>query len=615
MTAFGFHQRLLEIDLNKIGQHAAVDGVQWHALSESRLRNYLGGSGLGVSLLLDQVEFAQADPLSPNAAIVFAFSPLVGSPITTSAKFAVVSKSPLTDRINDSLASSRFAIQGKRAGCDAIRIVGKAPQPVVIIVDDGAVRVEPAGEIWGMECSETQAALSEKYGSSFAPAVIGPAGENLVRYATISHDGRHAGRGGSGAVLGAKNVKAILVRGKQQTAWAEPEKLSVYAKQLSARSMGAGTAKYRELGTISNLSTFNRLNALPSLNFQQGHFDAVDELGLESLRNNHVETQKSCAACTIGCEHVFAIDPVDEASKGKTLASNRVRVEYESVASLGSLVGVSDRNIVLQALSRCDELGLDTISTGGTIAFAMECAEREIIDQPNLRFGAGEILLEMIDAIGYRVGFGSDLAEGSRRLAHSIGQGTIDFAPQVKGLEIPGYEPRALQMMALGFAVGSRGADHNRSGAYEVDFSEQVDRRNVQPESVHLAIETEDRSALFDSMILCKFLRGVFDDPFRESSEMLQLVAGWDCDADELLETAQRVVTAKKWFNIQAGWVPGEDTLPNRMLQQHLPDDVRASLSAERLRSLVLRYNNQRGYTDDGYIDEGHDLFDEFASD
>jgi aldehyde:ferredoxin oxidoreductase len=187
-------------------------------------------------------------------------------------------------------------------------------------------------------------------------------------------------------------------------------------------------------------------------------------------------------------------------------------------------------------------------------------------------------------------------------MAHAIGHDSIRFAPQVKGLEIPGYDPRGLQTMALGFAVGARGADHNRSGAYEVDFSEAVDRRNVGPESVHLAIETENKAALMDSLILCKFLRGVFSDFYAEAAEMLRLVAGWDVTADELRTTAARIVSAKKQFNIRAGWTPEEDTLPDRILREALPEDARAALSPERLAALVQAYNCARGWTPDGFV-------------
>jgi aldehyde:ferredoxin oxidoreductase len=226
----------------------------------------------------------------------------------------------------------------------------------------------------------------------------------------------------------------------------------------------------------------------------------------------------------------------------------------------------------------------------------MECAERGWIDAPWLRFGDGDAMRHAIELIGRREGIGDLLAEGSRRAAQAIGHDSISFAPQVKGLEIPGYEPRALQTMALGFAVGARGADHNRSGAYEVDFSDKVDRRRVTVDAVHLAIDTEDKAALMDSLIVCKFLRGVFTDFYAEAATMLQLVTGWDVTADELRQTARRIVGAKREYNVRAGWTVDEDTLPERFLNTPLPSDSTAALSRDQLGVLVAEYHRQRGW-------------------
>ena len=580
----GYHGRYLRVDLST-GLSTEV------ALEEKLLREFLGGSGLGVALLLKEGA-ATADPLAPEAVLAFVFSPLVGSPLTTSAKFAVVSKSPLTQRLNDSLASSGFALAGKKTGFDAIVLVGKAKRLSILLIDEQGIRLESADDLVGCSNRRTQEALQSRFGLEFKTATIGPAGERLVPFATISHDGRHAGRGGSGAVLGSKNIKAIAVRGTKRVQWANPPALMSLAKNLSERSFGPATAKYRELGTASNLLMFNRLNVLPTRNFQQGSFEGAIAISPEELNVTRDRTRSSCAACTIGCEHLYRLKSGD----------GSVRLEYENLFALGPLCGIDDPEFVLEASRRCDEIGIDTISAGGTIAFAMECAERGLLDAPWLRFGDGNALLRALDSIVSGEGLGKLLAMGSRRMAMEIGHDSIEFAPQVKGLEIPGYDPRGLQTMALGFAVSTRGADHNRSGAYEVDFSEAVDRRNVGPESAHLAIETEDKAALMDSLILCKFLRGIFSEFFVESAEILSLVTGWDVTANELRETAQRIVTTKKRFNILAGWTPTEDTLPPRMLQKALPEDSRSQLSADRLAALIKAYNLARGWSAEGWL-------------
>ena len=570
----GYHGCYLRIDVSR-GQAERVP------LPDTLLRQYIGGSGLGARILIDEGG-ATVDPLAVDAPLIFAFSPLVGTPLTTSAKFALVCRSPLTERINDSLASSGFALAGKRCGCDAMVIVGRADQLSVLVIDDGRVHLEAADHLRGATCAATEQTLRATLGADYRIAAIGPAGERGVRYATVSHDGRHAGRGGSGTVLGSKNIKAIAVRGTHASELAHPREVTGISRDLSRRSFGPATAKYRELGTAANLLTLNRFNALPTRNFQSGTFDEAAQLSVTELRAQYSRVRESCVACTIGCEHLYDV------------GGARVRVEYESLFALGSLCGVSDSAAVLRASQRCDELGIDTISAGGTIAFAMECVERGLLDEPWLTFGSGEAVLKAIELIGRREGVGDLLAQGSRRAALTIGHGSLAFAPQVKGLEIPGYEPRALQTMALGFAVGTRGADHNRSGAYEVDLSEKVDRRHATVDSVRHAIETEDRSAVMDSLILCKFLRGVFDDFYGEAAGMLRHVTGWDVTPDELHETARRIVAVKREFNVRAGWTPEEDTLPDRFLDQPLPGDASAVLTHGQLQELVAEYHRQR---------------------
>jgi aldehyde:ferredoxin oxidoreductase len=338
--------------------------------------------------------------------------------------------------------------------------------------------------------------------------------------------------------------------------------------------------------------TFNRLAALPTRNFQQNTFAEADALSGEELNAVRRVARRSCAACTIGCEHVYAAP------------GGEVRLEYESLFALGPLCGIGDRDAVLQAAQLCDQLGLDTISAGATIAFAMECAEKRLLAEPGLRFGNAAIVQSLLERIARREGLGDLLAEGTRRAAAVIGGDAPAFAPHVKGLELPGYEPRALQTMALGFAVGSRGADHNRSGAYEVDFSARADRLHGSPEAARLAVETEDRAALIDSLILCKFLRGVFTDLYAEAADLLRHVTGWDVTAEELHAVARRIVTAKKLFNIREGWTAAEDSLPQRFLSEGLPDGVSAGarLPRERLQDMIQAYYAARGWDEDGRV-------------
>jgi aldehyde:ferredoxin oxidoreductase len=371
--------------------------------------------------------------------------------------------------------------------------------------------------------------------------------------------------------MGSKRLKAIAVRAATRCPVADPNAVLAASKDLRTRSFGPATEKYRDLGTLANLLSFNALSALPGHNF-----------GSETttlLLEDRAAVRDSCASCSIGCERIMT-----------TRDGRSARVEYESAFALGPLVGIDDPEEVLDASARCDELGLDTISTGGTIAWAMEAGVADW-----LRFGDAKALLRAIELIGAREGVGDLLAEGSRLASNRFGR--EDLAMHVKGLELPGYEPRTLHSMALGLAVNARGADHNRSGAYEADLSGELDRLDGGPAHVAAAIETEDRAAAMDSLIFCKFLRGVFDGPWDEWAALLASVTGWEIDGGELHDTARGIVAAKHAFNRREGWTRAEDTLPGRLLDVPLmlPSGREAALSRERLEAMVDGYYRMRG--------------------
>ena len=563
MTPGGYFGQALVVDLDD-------GGAVTLPLGEGVLRRTIGGAGLGTHLL-GVLGTDGADPLAPEAPLAFVFSPLVGTPLTTSAKFAVVAKSPLTDRLNDALASSHFAIAGKGTGHDAIVVRGACDEPSALVVDEHGARLEPAGDLWGLPAAQAEERLRARLGPAYRVAAIGPAGEQLVRFATVSHDGRHAGRGGLGAVLGAKRLKAVAVRAHRRAPVHDAAAVLAAAKDLRARSFGPATAKYREAGTLSNLLTFNALSALPGHNFGA----ETTTLALE----DRAAVRDSCASCSIGCERIL-----------RTRDGGSARVEYESAFALGPLVGVGDPDAVLDAVALADELGLDTISAGGTIAWAMDC---ELA--PWLRFGDADGVMRALREIGAREGLGDLLAEGSR--AASQRAGDPERAMHVKGLELPGYEPRTLHAMALGLAVNARGADHNRSGAYEADLSGELDRLEGGAAHVAAAIETEDRAAAMDSLILCKFLRGVFTDPWEEWAALLRAVTGWDVDGAELRDSARGIVAAKHAYNRRQGWTREEDTLPARLLgvPLTLPSGREAVLTRERLDTMVEQYHAARG--------------------
>ena len=591
----GFHGCYWRFDLGR-GEGERIP------IPDAVLRRTLGGVGLGAWLLHREAP-PGVDPFAPEAPLIFAFSPLVGTPLTTSAKFAVVAKSPLSGGISDALSSSHFAIAGKRSGVDAIVLVGSCAEPSELV--DGRLR---PSENWGRSARETGEALA----SFGRVAAIGVAGENRVRFANLSADGRHAGRGGLGAVMGSKRLKAIAIRGERETPIADPERVSSLGRRLRERAAGEATAKYRDLGTVGNLLQFDRLGVLPTRNFQQSHFEHAERLSAERWGKTRDHRRTSCASCTIGCEHRFAFEiesgldtnTSDRAeSRGRT--KGETRVEYESLFALGPLCGIDDSDVVLAAAHRCDELGIDTISAGGTLAFAMECGERGLLDGGPC-FGDPKALLGWLDSIGHRRGLGDQMAEGSLRFARVVGGGSVAFAPQVKGLELPGYEPRSLQTLALGFAVATRGADHNRSGAYEADLSEGVDRYAGDERSASRAIETEDRAALLDSLILCKFIRGALEDLHGDCAELLSAVTGEAFSAADLRSIARDIVHLRKAFNQREGWQPADDTLPDRFLTEALASGPArgAHLSRGRLEEMIRSYNLARGWREDGSMSD-----------
>jgi aldehyde:ferredoxin oxidoreductase len=588
---YGFHGRLLHVDLSS-GKSTCRD------LEESRLRAFLGGIGLGTSLLYEYAP-PGTEPLSPANPLIFASAPLVGTGLTTTAKFAVVTKSPLTGFIADSLSSSFFALELKRVGLDALVISGRASSPVYLFINNDKVEVRTAEHLWGKSVSEAESLIrSDLRDEAVRVAGIGRAGENQVRFATISNEGRHAGRGGVGAVMGSKNLKAVVLRGDGEVSVADPHGVAVIAASLRERSLGTMTSKYREIGTVANLSVFNRLGSLPTRNFQQSTFDRADELSGENLTENSFSRRHGCASCTIQCERLF-----------KSLAGEEQRLEYETLFALGPLCGVEDPQVVLQAARLCDLYGLDTISTGGTLAWAMECAEKGLLPEVSavgLRFGDAETFLKAIEAIAMRSDAGALLAEGSRRAAMQLGKDAMYRAMHVKGLELPGYEPRSLKTMALGLAVSPRGACHNRSGAYEADFSGQVDRLSSDSKRGVLVAASEDFAAVLDSLIVCKFLRKCFNDFYVESAELLNKVTGWPCSDVDLRQTGERINTLKKLFNVREGWQPKDDWLPERLLSETLPTGVAkgVGLTSDELREMIRGYYQARGWDEKGFIPE-----------
>ncbi|MFC1976899.1 aldehyde ferredoxin oxidoreductase family protein [Chloroflexota bacterium] len=593
-----YHGRILVINLT-------TQEVKVEELSPAFLKGYLGGVGLAARLLYQYLP-AGTDAFSPDNPLVFASSALGGTMIPASSKHAVATKSPLTGLIGDSLASSFWSLALKRTGFDALVITGAATSPTYLFIDNEIVHFKKAEHLWGKGSPETEGYIKSEIGDNrVTVATIGPGGENLVRYACITNDiNRQAGRTGTGAVMGSKKLKAIALRGTRPIHVQNLEEITRISADLIQKTQGQATEKYRVLGTPGNVLTLNLLSALPTRNFQQSSFEKAENLSGETLAERHLTKVMACANCPVACDHIYAVADGDYAGAQWAL-------DYESLYALGPLCGVDYAPAVIKAAALCDHYGVDTISTGSCIAWAMECFEKGLLTKEDtagieLTFGNHAALIAVIEQIGSRSGIGDLLAEGVRLASSKLGRGSEHWAMHSKGLEIPGYDPRAMKTLALGFAVGLRGACHNRSPAYEVDIAGQMNRFKDEPGKGALAKEPEDFAAVFDSLILCKFIRKCFNDFYTEAAYLYSQATGLDITPAELKVAGERINNIKKAFNIREGWKCSDDWLPPRLFSDPITEGEGKGtvISQEGLSLMIDDYYKARGWTSEGMISD-----------
>jgi aldehyde:ferredoxin oxidoreductase len=566
------------------------------------IKKYLGGIGYATRLAYDNIPKG-ADPLGPQNALCFACSAFAGTTVPVGTKHGVASKSPLTGYIADSLSGSHFSEMVRRAGWDGLVITGQAPEWTVLWIDNDDVRFLDAGHLRGMGTMETQEAIREDLADeNVRVSAIGPAGENLVRYALIDNDGRQVGRAGNGAVMGSKRIKAIAVRGSHPITVADPEGLLRETLHLIKESQGASTEKYRVLGTPSNVLNMNKIGVLPTRNFSETVFEHAEQVSGEFMYDHHRVKSVGCAGCSIACEQWAAV------KRGKYKGAI-IGLDYEPLFALGPNCGIGELPPIIHLVQLADELGMDGMSVGVCIGWAMECYERGILsreecDGLDLRFGNDDAAVEVIQKIAHRQGIGDLLAEGVKRASERVGKGSEHFAMHVKGLEMAGYDVRSLKTFGMGVAVAARGACHNRSLAYELDIKGTVDRFTAEPGRGKLAMEKEDFACVLDSLVLCKFLRNCFADFEGEVSRLYTMTTGIELTPEEMMAAGERVVTLKKAFNIREGWTKADDWLPPRVLQDPIPSGPAKGnyIKPEELRMMIDDYYQARGWTADGLI-------------
>lgn len=592
----GYAGRILHVDLSS--------GKIWtEPLKEEYAKKYIGGIGLGMRLLLDHSK-PGVDPFDPENPLVLATGPLSGSMVPTGGNgHAFVSKSPESFGVGEAKSHGHFGTEMKRAGYDAIIFHGKSEKPVYLWVDDDSVQIMDAKHLWGKSTFETEDAIRNELKDFYIRvASIGPAGEKLVRIACIMNDrSRAAGRCGMGAVMGSKNLKAIAIRGSKDVKVANQERLLELIKIQHERMKGPAARKYRTLGTPENVLVLQKLGAMPTNNFTRATFDAADKISGEYLNERFVAKIIGCSSCAMRCEHIAVVP--EGPYKGTT-----TRIEYEPLWAIGPNCGVGSLDAILKGMDLSNYYGVDAISIGGIVGFAMDLYEHGLIGKEELgglelNFGNHEAMLEMIKRISLREGFGDVLAEGVKLAAEKIGKDAPNYAVHIKGVEMTGYDIRGLKTAALGYAVSFRGADHNRHGAYGPDVAGKVNRFKAEKGRGKLVKETEDLYTIIDSLIVCKFSRGTYFEGYKDLVALYSAVTGIEMTPEELQKAGERINNLGRLFNIREGLTRKDDTVPWKVMNVPIPDEGVAKgsfVSQEDLDLLLDDYYEVRGWTKEG---------------
>ncbi len=567
---YGWHGKILRINLTS-GQ------ITTEEVDKKFAKDYIGGRGWAIRYLADEVD-PQVDPFLPENKLIFATGPLTATTAPTGNRYMVVTKSPLTGALAHSNSGGDFPTWMKRTGHDMFIFEGRAEEPVFVWVNEDQVEVRSAAHLWGKDVHETTDILLEATDPNAKVACIGPAGENRVLMAAIMNDKhRAAARSGVGAVMGSKNLKAVVVMGRKNPAFFDDEGMRKYSLDLS-KQVGADIKKgssLREYGTAYVPQVTNTLGILPTRNFQTGVFEGADKIDGVALKEKYLVRHKPCYRCPIACGRLTAVDDEKYAGKGEG-------PEYETIASLGSACGVDNLAALTKANYYCNELGLDTISTGLTIAAAMELYDKGLIGEEKvgrpLPFGDADAVIEMVQKTAFRDGFGDELAEGSYRLAEKYGRPEVSVT--ARKLEFPGYDPRGAQGMGLLYATSNKGASHMEGDvAYEEVFGTpvKVDGLSTLGKGELVAL-FQDAFALIDSAGICVFfaVRYVFSKDRMiwpvQLSKLLNYTTGADYSPEEAMQAAERIYNLERMFLIGAGSGPEHDTLAPRMLHEPMPE-------------------------------------------
>jgi len=588
----GYTGKILKVNLTKRKTYV-------EKLDEEVARKFIGGKGLGAKILYDSVK-PGIDPLSPENLLIFASGPLTATLAPTSGRWAVVTKSPLTNIFLDSQVGGYFGAVMKFAGFDCIIVEGKADTPVYLWVPDEGAEIRDAEDLWGKGCFETEKTIKKRLGENSRVASIGPAGENLVRYACITVDMyRQAGRGGAGAVMGSKSLKAVAVQSAgRKIEYADPEGFREVAKKaLKKIEENSFIPLRRKYGTPVWVAPVNEFAILPTRNFRTGVFEHSDAISGETMRSKIVVKDGTCYNCSIRCWKYTQV------KSGKYRVNELAGPEYETIVLMGSNCGVNSLEAITYANLLCDDLGLDTISTGNAIAFAMECFERGLLSEKDanglkLRFGDADAEIEMVKRIAHRKGLGNILAEGVRGASKKIGGGSKKFAMHVKGMEIPGYDPRGAFGMALAYATSDRGACHQRAWTVRAEIEGKLTPTYSTKGRAKFVKEAQDERSMCFSLVLCDFVPLEVDC----FVELLNKATGLNFAAEDYLKTGDRIWNLTRLFNVREGMTRKDDVLPGRFRKESLPDGVAKGqvITQKMLNEMLDEYYALRGWDKNG---------------
>lgn len=612
---YGYSGKILHIDLKNRKTWVEEKPEEWYKL-------WIGGVSMATRLCWENIT-PRCDPYSPDNPVCIANGIFTGTPVPVGGKFGMADKSPMTGFIGDSLSGSWFSIALKRAGWDGIVIHNQSDSWVNVFVDDDRVEFLDATYLLGKGTYETEEAIREKLGDEqIRSCTIGPCGEHGVRFANVTNDGRQAGRTGHGSVWASKKLKALSVRGTKGVRVYDPQTLMKMSYDISKASQGKDTAKYRIYGTATGMKTTNEMGVLPTRNYQEGVFENIDLISGEYLDEHHKVKVISCAQCPIACEQMSIV-------KTGPFAGAMTGVEYESLQANSSNLGISDIRASIQLLEIADHDGMDSMTMGVTISYAMECYQRGVLKKEDfacksypegldLQFGNGEAAIALAKMIRDREGIGDILSNGTRIASKIIdaerGTESWKWAMNTKGLECPGYDARSLKTFAIGLAVGTRGGCHNRSAAYDPDMKGETDRLTLDETRGKVAAESEEYAAVYDTLPLCKFIRRCFTGRADRAgawpaiAQLINATTGWNFGYDEVDLIGVRATNIKKAFNIREGWKTEDDDLPWRWKHDPFPKGPSAGVvtTDEELAYGKQLYYQAKGWREDGMIPKEH---------